>query len=190
MNDKPAWPHKEALAIAEALKADLEPFCERIIIAGSLRREKPTVHDAEILLIPKIADGPPIELFGERPKVDMAEFHIDSLLTSGVLAKRPSKIGVFTWGAKNKLAVHVASGLPVDFFSTTPDCWWNALVCRTGGKDSNLLITTTAQKRGWSFEAYGSGFKSLRGDDHHRTTSESDVFEFLGLPCLAPWQRK
>jgi len=94
-----------------------------------------------------------------------------------------------TWGAQNKLALHVASGIPVDLFSTTAANWWNSLVCRTGGKENNLLITRAALRRGWSFEAYGSGFHRLDRTERHETTSEQDVFEFLDLKYLEPWER-
>lgn len=91
----------------------------------------------------------------------------------------------------NKLAIHAASGISVDFFATTEKCWWNSMVVRTGGKQSNLNITTAAQRQGYSFEAYGSGFRKLgHPEEHYPTTSEADVFEFVGLPYLKPEDRQ
>lgn len=183
------YPYAVALNVAEALRTALEPFCERIVIAGSLRRQKPDVGDIELLLIPKVGTRQKDLLDTEQ--YDRAGEFIDGWLKSGVVAKRPNKNGVFTWGSQNRLAVHVKSGIPLDIFTTTPACWFNALVVRTGPKDSNLLITTTAQKKGYSFEAYGSGFRSLNGHNpYHQTTSERDVFEFIGLPYLEPRDRK
>lgn len=189
--DKKRYPHAEALKLAHELESMLRPCVERIQIAGSLRRMKPMVGDIELLFIPrltKVKTG----LFGEdTTTVDEAAFKIDALVTAGILAKRPSKIGVFTWGKQNMLASHVETGIPVDFFSTDTIRWWNALVCRTGGRENNLLITTTAQKRGWSFEAYGSGFHRVNDPkERHDTTSEKDVYEFIGLKYLEPEQRK
>lgn len=46
----------QALAIAEKVKALLAPHCERIEIAGSIRRKKPDVKDIEIVAIPKPFD--------------------------------------------------------------------------------------------------------------------------------------
>jgi hypothetical protein len=45
------------------------------------------------------------------------------------LQKRASEKGTFSWGPKNKLALHRA-GIPVDLFSATEDNWWNYVVCR------------------------------------------------------------
>lgn len=46
----------KALQIAEKIKEQLTPFCERIEIAGSIRRKKPFVKDIEIVAIPKPYD--------------------------------------------------------------------------------------------------------------------------------------
>mgnify|MGYP001573842929 FL=1 len=43
---------EEAYQIAEKVKMQLEPYCDRIAIAGSLRREKADVKDIEIVAIP------------------------------------------------------------------------------------------------------------------------------------------
>ncbi len=43
----------KTLQIAEKVKAQLAPHCERIEIAGSIRRKKPDVGDIEIVAIPK-----------------------------------------------------------------------------------------------------------------------------------------
>jgi len=44
---------EEAQVIAEKTKALLAPYCERIEIAGSIRRKKPDVGDIELVAIPK-----------------------------------------------------------------------------------------------------------------------------------------
>lgn len=188
-HDNKRYPHAEALRVAQQLVEILSPFCERIEIAGSLRRQKPDVGDIELLFVGKRATRK-VDLLSTEEYDDCAE-HIDRLLKAGLLAKRPNKNGVFTWGAKNKLGIFTETGIPVDFFATDAGCWWNALVVRTGGRENNLLITTTAQKKGYSFEAYGSGFRTLCGPGgYYQTRSERDVYEFLGLPYLEPKDRK
>lgn len=42
-----------AKQIAEALIEELRPYCERISIAGSIRRGKQEVKDIEIVAVPK-----------------------------------------------------------------------------------------------------------------------------------------
>jgi len=51
----------KARKIAETLKAALEGSCERIEIAGSIRRRKLDPVDIELLCIPRFDDG--VDLF-------------------------------------------------------------------------------------------------------------------------------
>ncbi|GAH73129.1 unnamed protein product, partial [marine sediment metagenome] len=44
---------EKAKVIAENLKSLLAPVCEKIEVAGSIRRQKPDVGDIELLCIPK-----------------------------------------------------------------------------------------------------------------------------------------
>lgn len=45
--------YNKALEIAEKTKTLLAPYCERIEIAGSIRRKEPTIKDIDIVLILK-----------------------------------------------------------------------------------------------------------------------------------------
>jgi DNA polymerase/3'-5' exonuclease PolX len=183
---KPRFAAAEARTVAERIVAALSPFCERIEIAGSLRRGKPTVGDVEILYVPKAEDRPD-GLFGSKP-ASLADERIEQALADGAIVKRPSKAGIFTWGEKNKLAVHVASGIPVDFFGTTLENWWVSLVVRTGSAEMNLELTTTAQRQGRSLLAYGCGVRQPDGMVI-AATSERAVFEMCGVAYREPHQR-
>ncbi|GAJ14573.1 unnamed protein product, partial [marine sediment metagenome] len=43
---------EQAQKIAEEVVKRLSPYCQRIQIAGSIRRQKPQVRDVDIVLIP------------------------------------------------------------------------------------------------------------------------------------------
>jgi DNA polymerase/3'-5' exonuclease PolX len=179
-----------ALKIAQRLADCLRPFTERIEIVGSIRRRRHLVKDIELLFIPKYRLKA-ADLFSLQASemADCADNAIETLVTQGVIAARANKLDRLTWGKENKLAVHVESGIPVDFFATTEDKWWNSLVVRTGGKQTNIRIAKLALEKGWSLEACGTGFRKLTGEAHYQTASEAEVFEFVGLPCLSPPQR-
>jgi DNA polymerase/3'-5' exonuclease PolX len=183
------YPRAYAIEVARELCTVLEPFVDRLIVAGSLRRRKSHVGDVEILYIPKF-EVRSFDLFDSRP-VNLVDEKLEALLGAGTLEKRLSRIGSPSWGPKNKLAVHCASGVPVDLFAASPENWWNYLVCRTGPAASNTRIATLAQAKGWKWEPYDAGFSHARGLGHERycVTSERDVFEFVGLPYLEPWER-
>lgn len=186
MSEKRKFPHAAALAVAEELQALLAPACKRIAIAGSLRRLKPEVGDIELLFIP-IFTSRPDGLF-DCSLVDVCSEVAEGLLARGVLAKRPNVNGSFTWGERNKLAIHVPSGIPVDLFGTSEANWWVSLVVRTGSKETNLALTTGANKRGASLMAYGNGVKWSDGTITP-ATSEEHVFEMCGVTYKEPQHR-
>ena len=167
-----------AKAIAEKIKAVLESSCERITIAGSIRRRKPYVGDIEILVIPKYDDG-----------IDQLDKEIHILMGQGILSLRLNKLGRTIYGPKNKLLRHVQSGIGVDIFSTTEDGWAVSLVVRTGGKETNKVIASRAMERGMRFHAYGRGFTQADGSELI-CRSEAGVFRAVGLAYQAPWERR
>lgn len=183
---KQRWPRAVALEVADALRARLKPFCDELMVAGSIRRRKPTVGDIELLYIPRFAERP-ADLFTTK-QVSLADEEIERMLADGTLTKRLSKAGFETWGALNKLAVH-SSGLPVDLFASYPQNWSNALVCRTGPAESNARIATLAQRNGYKWNVAGMGFTRLSDGAAFPMDSERAVFEFVGLPYAEPWLR-
>ena len=166
----------KALRIADETKVLIEGSCQRIWVVGSVRRLKPDVGDIEFLCIPKFVDG-----------VDQLDQELKGLIDTHFLDYRRNKKGSIIYGPKNKLLRHVESGIGVDIFSTTEECWPVSLVVRTGGKQTNIRISMAAQERGYQFHAYGSGFTTPHGEIVCR--SEREVFEAVGLPYREPWER-
>lgn len=186
VNHKKRYHREDALKVARELQAMLAPACERIAIVGSLRRGKAEVHDAELLFVPRYSERPE-DMFSSRV-VDVADEVCEKLLKDGVLAKRPNVNGHFAWGESNKLAIHVASGMPVDLFATQPNRWYVSLVIRTGSKDTNLRLTTGAMKLGRKLNAYGTGVTMPDGSvvPAH---SEEHVFWLCNVPYIPPDKR-
>lgn len=183
---KTKWPRAAALDVARELCGRLKPHCETLIVAGSLRRRKPLVGDVEILYISRIEQRPR-DLFTTQPFA-LADDEISRMLDDGTLTQRQSRIGGVAWGDLNKLAVH-RGGIPVDLFRTTAESWHNYLVCRTGPAESNTRIATAAQALGYRWNPYGPGYTHLATGTITPMNSEAAVFEFVGLPYAAPWER-
>jgi len=168
---------ERAQTIADDLLKRLYSYCQRIEVAGSVRRQKPEVGDIELLCIPKYVAG-----------VDQLDKEIGALFVQQVLGFRRNKLGSRVYGPKNKLLRHLESGIGVDIFSTDEQCWPIALVVRTGGKETNMRIATAALRKRWRFHAYGSGFSTPDGEIVCH--SEREVFEAVGLPYQEPWERR
>lgn len=188
MSDKKKFPRAMAVEVAKEMVAALKPYCEpeRLIVAGSLRRRRTEVGDVELLFIPDLVeerDG----LF-DRLTVSVVDAKLEEMLSDGRLTKRKNINGSETWGPKNKLALHVASGIPVDLFATTQECFFMSLVIRTGPKDFNLRLIESAAKRGLKLHAYGV-FERLATGKKIVPQTEREVFEIAGLPYKEPWER-
>lgn len=194
---KPKVPRERAMEAARAVCQRLAPACERLIVAGSLRRGKMEVGDVEIVFIPKLVTMPdPDDLLRERNvTVNQVDEALAAMERQGLLERRKNVNGSETFGPLNKLMRHVATGVPVDLFTANADNWWNYLVCRTGPAESNTRIAMRAQDMGWRWNPYGPGFSRgggpLGGErEERRMGSEREVFEFVGMEYLEPWRRK
>ena len=187
MEKKTRFPASIARKVADELAAELTPRCERIEIAGSLRRGKADVGDIEILYVPRIGQVRiPGELFPKSGS--LADELIEQWLAKGVLAKRHNINGSAAWGTLNKLAVHAGSGIPLDLFATTAERWFVSLVVRTGSKEMNTTLANSALRRGMQLHAYGV-LENTRTGEQIVPQSEREVFERLGVPYREPAKR-
>ena len=187
MTEKQRFPLGVALAVAHDLRVMLEPSCERIEIAGSIRRGRLDVGDIELLYIPKTSIE--TDMFGNVTKVHDA---IDSVLSvylqDGSMVKRKNSAGHnIGYGKDNKFLVHQFSGIPLDIFATSVENWGMAMVVRTGPKDFNVRLMDRFQDLGMRGHAYG-------GVSIHRLNDEiGDYWESLDCPTeedvfrLAQW---
>lgn len=181
------WPRGLGRAVALELIERLEPYCQRIEVAGSIRRGKPMVGDVELLFVPKIRLKK-ASINASIVEVPETDAIIDTMLADGTLAKRLSSVRRTTWGPANKLAVHVGTGMAVDLFGTTTVAWWNALTCRTGGAETNKKLAQSAIANGRNWNVYGQGVTMADGTVI-RAESEEHVFELCGVSFLRPDER-
>jgi len=164
----------EAYRVGGELCAELEPFCDKIQIAGSVRRERPVVNDLDIVLIPKDED---------------MKHHIQQLC----LAKHP----VFGFDEKPKSGPAMTRfysekhEIWVDIYFATFETWPFILFIRTGSKEHNVYMCMTAKERGMWLCADGSGFfKDREKKAAFEIHTEKDIFSVLGLSYKEPKERE
>lgn len=172
--------------VAKELCDLLKPDCQRLIVAGSLRRKKAEVGDVEVLFVPKMLKRA-ID-FWNMEDYPLTDLVFERMVLKGIIERRPKVDGTFTWGKEIKLARHVKSGIPVDFFAARQDNWFSMLVCRTGSGRSNIAICQAAQRKGWKW-TFTQGFRNEVGRIVP-VESEEDVFRLVGLKYLHPWERE
>ena len=169
---------KQAQGIAEALKADFAPLCERIEIGGSVRRRKPEPNDIELICIPK---------FAEIGTGQSALFGGETMITENLLFDHISeKYFVLKMGEKY-CQIQIGDmddiGIKVDVFTATPETWGYIFMLRTGSAEFSKWVVTRLKRRGYRLE--GGAIK--KGIDHKIVTmKEADVFDMLGILYIEP----
>lgn len=177
------------LAEAERLAADvvelLRPACERIQVAGSIRRRKPDVKDIEIVAIPKMQ--PILDLLlhqvGETDALDLA---CHALVETGVLACRADSPA---WGPKHKRMVYQC--VNVDLFVVTPPAQWPVILAiRTGPGAFSKALVTRQRFGGLLPDRYKVSEGALRYRLSEMVVpnvdTEEELFRLLGLPWIEP----
>lgn len=184
-----------AIGVAEWLRDKLAPACapDRILICGSVRRLRPDVGDIELVYVPRVEPRRAKDDFFSIVNTNLADEIIADLYQSRVLDKRKNVNGSETFGTRNKLMRHVALRIPVDLFSTTEECFWNYVVCRTGPAELNVEIATRARAHGLMWKPTSQGFARVDENDSvlewFPVCSEREVFAKVGLPYREPWDR-
>lgn len=147
---------------AEQLKRELELFCSRIEIAGSIRRRKPDCKDIELVVIQH-----PFKLYQRLKKAEQNGYII--------FKKNGPKYKQFTW-----------CGLTVDLFIATPQNWGLIFLIRTGSKEFNEHWITAWKARGGTVK---DGVMKARNGFPVDTKEEQGIFDALGIEFIEPEKR-
>jgi DNA polymerase/3'-5' exonuclease PolX len=158
-----------AKATAEEVVKILSPHCERIEIAGSIRRGKGFVKDIEIVAIPK-----PYET---------------GLFESGIAAvvNQWEKVkGTLDYERCRYTQRILPNGIKLDLFFANKENWGLILAIRTGSAEySYKVLATTWVKFGYRSEAG----KLMQGNRVIPIPEETDLFELLKIPYTEPKNR-
>lgn len=138
------------------------PGVERAEIAGSYRREKPTVGDIDILVVTKhpqkVSDA-----IAELPIVRNIVAQSDKKLSFDVILGEESR-------------------LRVDVRFVKKGQWGSALLYFTGDKDHNITLRKIAIKNGWKLSEYGL----FEAEHVIASKEEEDIYKKLGLEWMEP----
>ena len=156
---------QEAKTIAQTVKKVLTPYCDRIEIAGSIRRGKPIVHDINIVLI-------------EKPESAL-------IIPPSLLA---TIVAITLNGGKIKRLHYGDADINIDIYTATPASWSTLLLIRTGSKENNIRLAIAAKRKGWQLKANGDGLFNNHGDRITGDTEQS-IYQVLDIPYQKPYDR-
>jgi len=173
---------EQARELAEKWVENLRPYCERIEIAGGIRREKAEPHDIEIVCIPRVDVEKDMfgYVIGDESRL---EFAIDGLAYLGEFKKIKD-------GKKFKqLALH--EGITIDLFIVRPETWAVQFTIRTGPADFSHWIVTPREYGG----ALPTNYRVSDGQVWKlgiplELKEEKDFLDFLGLGWVEPKDRQ
>lgn len=177
---------EKALVLAEGVCKWLSGNCERIEIVGSIRREKATVGDIEIVCLP-----------ANKPGLNSA---LATLIENGSIKKKMyrQKTKLITrWGERMKsMVIH---GVTCELYIADADNYGYIKWLRTGPADGNLAVVTRMDREaaamrfhqgyGW-ITSYENGYPVYESKLH--LPDEGTVFKCLGLgDVIDPkWRRE
>lgn len=174
------YEYAKAYMVAEQLAQRLERSCEKLQIAGSLRRRVKLVHDIEIVVVPVLEELP--DLLGEthalRSRLDDT---LDELIEERVLRSFP--------GAKNgprmkQFAVQPL-GIKVDLFIVLPPAQWGTILAiRTGPAHYSHWLVSRHEIGGGlpnHLRVKDGAVMTLYGSNVIETPTEESFFALLGI---------
>lgn len=185
-----AWP------VAIDLLAALRPACERIEVAGSLRRGKSLVHDIELVAVAREEDRPE-GMFGSV-RVDLLEERLAAFVANGYLS--PRQVEAHRTGGRVEHVTRLGpaykalvdqTGIPIDLFIVrSPASWGCIFTLRTGPGDWNTRLVTDCKAIGRRVE----GGRVQRYDGNGwvvvPTPEESSFLTALGQAWVEPVHRR
>ena len=158
---------KEAEKIVAQVKAAVEPHCERLEVAGSIRRQKSKVHDIDFVAVTK--NDAEWQKINEKLKKLKAKPNCSG--NSVIKAFLPCQNGLFQ----------------VDFYRAKPQTFGIHLLVRTGSAEHNVWLAGCAISKGMRIK-YSEGL--IKENSIIAGETEHGVFEALGLPCPLPSERE
>jgi len=189
---------KEAQDLAVAICYELQPFCDRINIAGSIRRRKPEVKDIEIVCQPKVTETK-----------DLFDTVTGSQRNSEFIAKAKALGRVIKGEATGRYMKIDLGTIVLDLFIPELHDYYRQYAIRTGSADYSFKVIAAGWKKlGWCGSDKGlrkmadcveskdessgkSKWKCVRShaEEPPAWQSEEEFFSWLQVPLLLPQNR-
>lgn len=168
-NKEIKYPYAEAFKIAKETMEQLRPFCDRIEIAGSIRRKKKEVGDIEIVAIPKP--------------------YLVGLFEDGIasVVNRWEKVrGDLEYGKSRYTQRVLPGGIKLDLFFADENNWGYIYAMRTGSAEYSHQVLA----KSWVRVGYkGTDGYLVRNGSKCVAREEEDFFRMIGVTYISPEER-
>ena len=157
----------EAQTYAEYLLTEIRPLCDNVLVAGSIRRQKPTINDIDIVVIPK-------------KQKDVFWDAIAARLENRGFRK-------VQHGPKLMTYRHPKGTFTVDIYRATPETWGVLTLIRTGSTEHNIALCKRALHLGLELSAKDG---VLKEGQVIASETEEGIFEALKMTYVKPENRE
>lgn len=173
--------------IAQDLIAVLALYCDRLAIAGSLRRRLDAGHelvkikDIELVAIPKRSPGLFEQLEAWHP--NQLSLKLDTMAANRQIEKGRA------WGARQRQFTYQEA--PIDLYLVYPPAEWGVIfTIRTGPADFGHWLVTR-KRQGGALPRYMKvkDGRLLQNGKALPCPEEHDFFKWLGIPWCRPSER-
>lgn len=178
MSKKTKKPYGDVYPVAQEIAEKISPYCDRIEIAGSLRRKRETIGDIEIVALPKLAHMR--NLLGDIVQTEnmLHEFLVSNEVKLLKGSKSDAKQKQFTY-----------AGYQVDLFlPTSPAHWGSIFTIRTGSHGFNMWVMNERCPK--VKVRFSHGLVYWYGNPKPlETPEEINIFEALEMDFVPPKNR-
>ncbi len=168
----------QASILARAIADEFGTGCERVEVAGSVRRCKAEAGDLKIVAVPRRGT----DLLG-APADSLLDPIIDNLVRAG-------RLQAIKGGEKYKQFLLPRHGIKLDLFLAQPDNFGLIFLLRTGPAEFSQRMVTPRRRGGHmpSIFKVSEGFVRKSGRALS-TPEEADVFHLWDMEFIEPWER-
>lgn len=171
---------QKAKKIAQKYVNLLKPYCNKIIIGGSIRREKSWVNDIEIICIPKRFSVEIKDLFGgttKEPKRPLDEF---CSIINSLESVKGSPMGKYTQRI-------LPEGIKLDLFMAEKNNFGLIAMIRTGSANYSKEVMVELIKRG--FKSYEGQLINTRTGEIVECQTEKAFYDITRIRYVKPKDR-
>jgi len=165
-----------------------EHLCEKVMIVGSIRRQKPEVNDIDIVVIP---------LFPRDENWDKIAWDLRHAHNMAQLKKGPKLMTFQHYDRDSDMPGFFnpsSADYSIDIYHATPETWGILVLVRTGSQEHNVKLCSLALSKGMKLSAAEGVLKPLESFPSMMRTiaskTEEEIFAALGLAYIEPKDRE
>jgi len=179
----------QARDLALVWSDELQPYCARLAIAGSIRRGKSEVHDIEIVCVPNMVPEQ-IGLFTGVDFPDEPAPKISAMNAALEMNERGWEFNLLKNGDRLK-QMALPQGINLELYVVLPPAQFGCIYAiRTGPAEySHWLVSPKRYGGGMPFHLRQRDGSLWNGATQIETPEEEDYFRALGLAWCEPYNR-